>query len=44
MSKMSTLEKTARPMTPAQIEQAARADGDARPLSTRDLKRMHGPI
>ena len=40
MRKMTTSGKTLRPMTPAAIEQAARADRDAQPLTEADLKRM----
>jgi putative transcriptional regulator len=43
MSKTTTSGKTVkppRPMTPAAIERAARADRDAQPLSDADLKRM----
>jgi putative transcriptional regulator len=40
MSKRTTSKKTLRPMTPEAIEAAARADSDAQPLTSRDLKRM----
>ena len=40
MSKKTTFDKTPRPMTSEAIERAARADPDARPLTTDDLKRM----
>jgi len=40
MSKTTTSSKTLRPMTPAAIEAAARADRDAQPLTPGDLKRM----
>jgi len=43
MSKTTTsgnTPKAPRPMTPAAIERAARADRDAQPLSDADLKRM----
>lgn len=40
MSKTTTSSKTLRPMTPAAIEAAARADRDAQPLPPGDLKRM----
>ncbi len=40
MNKTTTSKKMLRPMTPAQIEQAASADPDARPLTEADLKRM----
>src|SRR5579863_6042611 len=43
MSKTTTSGKTAkppRPMNPEAIEQAARADRDAQPLTEADLKRM----
>jgi DNA-binding transcriptional regulator YiaG len=37
---MTTSSKTLRPMTPAAVEAAARADRDAQPLTAGDLKRM----
>src|SRR5215831_16570304 len=40
MSKTTTSSKTLRPMAPAAIEAAARADRDAQPLTEADLKRM----
>ena len=40
MSKTTTTRKMAKPMTPAAIERAARADCDAQPLTDADLKRM----
>jgi len=40
MSGTNTSSKAPRPMTSAMIEKAARADGDARPLTSADLKRM----
>ena len=40
MSKTTTSSKTPRPMTPEAVEQAARADRDAQPLTEADLKRM----
>ncbi len=40
MSKTTTSKKTLRRMTPAAIEAAARADSDAQPLTSGDLKRM----
>ena len=40
MSKTTTTDKTLRPMTPEAIEEAARADRDAQPLTEADLKRM----
>src|SRR5712692_887097 len=40
MSKTTTSNKTPRPMTPAAVEAAARADRDAQPLTAGDLKRM----
>ena len=40
MSRMITTGKTLRPMTNAAIEQAARADRDALPLTESDLQRM----
>src|SRR5579863_9810295 len=40
MSKTTTSSKTLRPMTPAAIEAAARADRDTQPLTAEDLKRM----
>jgi putative transcriptional regulator len=40
MSKTTTSSKMLRPMTLGAIEAAARADGDAQPLSASDLKRM----
>ncbi len=40
MNKTTTSNKTLRPMTPAAIEAAARADRDARPLNAEDLRRM----
>ena len=40
MSKTTTSRKTLRPMTPKAIEAAARADSDAQPLTSGDLKRM----
>ncbi len=40
MSKTTTSGKTLRPMAPAAVEAAARADRDARPLTSEDLRRM----
>jgi putative transcriptional regulator len=40
MSKTTTSGKTVRPMSPAGVEAAARADRDAQPLTAGDLKRM----
>ena len=40
MSKTTTSGKTPRPMTAEAIEQAARADRDAQPLTEADLRRM----
>lgn len=40
MSKTTTSFKTPRPMTSDAIEQAARADRDAQPLTEADFKRM----
>ncbi len=40
MSKTSTSSKMLKPMSPGEIEKAARGDRDARPLSDADLKRM----
>jgi putative transcriptional regulator len=40
MSKTTTSDKTPRPMTAAAIEEAARADQDAQPLTEADFKRM----
>lgn len=40
MNRTTTSKKMLRPMTPAQIERAASADPDARPLTEADLKRM----
>ena len=40
MSKTTISGKTPRPMTAEAIEQAARADRDAQPLTEADLKRM----
>jgi putative transcriptional regulator len=40
MSKTTTSGRTPRPMPPDAIEQAARADRDAQPLTEADLKRM----
>lgn len=40
MSKTTISNKTPRPMKPAAIEAAARADRDAQPLTESDLKRM----
>src|SRR5277367_5229556 len=40
MSKTTTPGKTLKPMTPAAVEAAARADRDARPLTAEDLRRM----
>lgn len=40
MNKKTTSGKTPKPMTADAIERAARADPDAQPLSTDDLKRM----
>ena len=40
MSKTTTSGKTLKPMTPAAVEAAARADRDAQPLTAEDLKRM----
>jgi putative transcriptional regulator len=40
MSKTSTLNRTPRPMTPEEVERAARSDPDAQPLTKSDLARM----
>lgn len=40
MSKTTISGRTPRPMTPEAVEEAARADRDARPLTEADLKRM----
>jgi len=40
MSKTTTSNRTLRPMTPAAVEAAARADRGAQPLTVSDLKRM----
>lgn len=40
MSKMTTSGKMPRPMSPEAVEEAARADPDAQPLTEADLKRM----
>jgi putative transcriptional regulator len=40
LSKKIISSKTLKPMTPAAIEAAARADRDAQPLTPEDLKRM----
>ena len=40
MSKTTTSGKTLKPMTPEDIERAARADRDAQSLTEADLKRM----
>jgi putative transcriptional regulator len=40
MSKKTTSSKTLKPMTTEAIEAAARADRDAQPLTSDDLKRM----
>ena len=40
MSKTTTSSKMVKPMTPAAIARAARADRDAQPLTAVDLKRM----
>ena len=40
MSKKTISNKTLRPMTPEAIETAARADREAQPLTSDDLKRM----
>ena len=40
MSKNTTSHKTLRPMTPEEIESAARADPDAQPLTDEDFARM----
>src|ERR1700681_3970192 len=40
MSKTTTSGRTPRPMPPEAIEKAARADCDAQPLTSDDLKRM----
>ena len=40
MSKTITSGRIPRPMTPEAIDKAARADGDAQPLTDADLRRM----
>jgi putative transcriptional regulator len=40
MSKKTISSKTLRPMTPAAVEAGARADRDAQPLTSDDLRRM----
>lgn len=40
MSKMTTSDKTLKPMTDEAVEKAARSDRDALPLSEADIKRM----
>jgi putative transcriptional regulator len=40
VNRTTSSKKMLRPMTPAQIERAASADADARPLTEADLKRM----